>query len=98
MFPLSMSEDLLSKIKHLRHGDIVALMCDGPPGWQGFLSSPNVLEGIAQDEMSGLRVCYEPVAAGKDKLNVRRPDFLSTCLWRIDASRGEGAPGKMATH
>ena len=74
---------------NLRHGDIVALMCDGPTGFQGYLSSssPSVREAG-----SSLRVAYEPARKDKDMKKVN-PEFLSTCLWRIDTSQGEGAPG-----
>jgi hypothetical protein len=75
--------------KHLRHGDIVALVCDGPPGYDGFLSSSS---SSVKEVGSDLRVSYEPTI--KLDAGAFSPEFQSTSLWRVDSSTGEGAPGK----
>ena len=77
--------------KHLQHGDIIALVCDGPLGYDRFLSSAS---SSVKEIGSDLRVSYEPsvqVEAGAFS-----PEFQSTSLWRVDSSTGESAPGKLS--
>lgn len=69
----------LAEFSSLRRGDIVFLECDGPTGWDGILSS----DPRSQQD---LEVIYQK----KDQ----RRDFLSKCVFRVDTSRGEEAPGK----
>jgi hypothetical protein len=73
---------MAANFTNLRHGDVVVIECDGPTDWEGVLSS---------DPRSGqeLEVVYTRKGS-----SLEHPDFLSKCVFRVDSSRGEEAPGQ----
>lgn len=96
---------------NLRHGDVVVIECDGPPGMLGYIYRllyysffPIFIfllfllflfkkgwEGVLSSDPrngSDLEVVYTKKGDSMD-----HPDFLSKCVFRVDSSRGEEAPG-----
>ena len=73
----------------LRNGDIVVLLCEGPPGWEGILGAAEFAGGDRETE---LEVTYERSSDVKD-MTFHRGDVLSTSLWRVETPKGESSPG-----